>query len=174
MRDSMRDRRGFTLLEITITSVIVGIVGIMAFSNLNLWLAHNNYLGFQREAISEFQEARTRAIATRLQHRLNIDMDEGRVTIEQGNASSGSGTWVSLPRVVNAPKGSAIDFVRLTQAGTPTDNTSGTVSIVFNPSGDNFPVDQAAVRLKEEKTGTQWTIRLYGWTSKARLVNGWP
>ena len=174
MKNRMRNCRGFTLLEVLIATAIVGILTLIGFSNLFLWLDHNNHLGFQRETLSEFQEARTRAIATRLQHRLIINMDAGRVYVEQGNAGSASDNWVSLPLNVNAPRGSSIDFVRRSQGGTTTDNTSGTVSIVFNPSGDTFPVDNASVRLREGGTGASWTIRLYGWTSKARLINGWP
>src|SRR4030065_174785 len=46
-----------------------------------------------------------------------------------------------------------------------------TVAITFNPAGDTFPSD--LVRFCISNTlGEQWTIRVFGWTTRARLENG--
>jgi hypothetical protein len=62
---------------------------------------------------------------------------------------------------------------------------SGTFALVFNPGGqvltqtdpanDNtiLPLNQADVHLAAGSAADQATIRVFGWTSKARLSNGW-
>ena len=58
-----------------------------------------------------------------------------------------------------------------------------TFAFIFNPDGEVLTQDNAAtvrvltdakVRLSAGSTVDQATIRVYGWTSKARLENGWP
>ena len=70
----MKDRRGFTLIEIMIVLAIVGIVAIIATTNFFSWQSHYSGVGFQREFLSKVNEARTRSMATSLQHRLLIDL----------------------------------------------------------------------------------------------------
>ncbi len=49
----MKDRRGFTLIEIMIALAIVGIVGIIATTNFFSWQSHYSSVGFQREFLSQ-------------------------------------------------------------------------------------------------------------------------
>ena len=74
----MKDRRGFTLIEIMIVIAIVGIMAIVATTNFLSWQSHYSSVGFQREFLSQVNEARTRSMATSLQHRLLIDKREHR------------------------------------------------------------------------------------------------
>jgi hypothetical protein len=58
-----------------------------------------------------------------------------------------------------------------------------TIAFIYHPGGhvssqDNTatirPLVQANIRLTADNPADQMTLRLFGWTSKARIVNGWP
>ena len=69
----MRDRRGFTLIEITIALVIVGILTMIAVPNFQGWINHMRFTGFLREVYSGFQDARTKAKTTGFRHEVVVD-----------------------------------------------------------------------------------------------------
>ncbi|TFH31808.1 MAG: prepilin-type N-terminal cleavage/methylation domain-containing protein, partial [Deltaproteobacteria bacterium] len=178
---AMKDRRGFTLIEIMIALTIVGIVGIIATTNFTSWQSHYTAVGFQREFLSKVNEARTRSMGTSLQHRLRIDLGAETVALERGNAGTASGTWVNATPQALGTRGAGIQQILCNPA--PASVTSGTFAFIFNPDGEVLTQDNAAtiraltdarVRLSADSTADQTTIRLYGWTSKARLENGWP
>ena len=177
----MKDRRGFTLIEIVIVIAIVGIVAIIASTNFFSWLSHYSGVGFQREFLSRVNEARTRSMGTSLQHRLRIDLDTETVVLERGDAGTASGTWGNVASQVVGTRGAGVHEIVCNPA--PASVTSGTFAFIFNPDGQVLTQDNAAtvraltdakVRLAAGSTVDQTTIRLYGWTSKARLENGWP
>jgi prepilin-type N-terminal cleavage/methylation domain-containing protein len=169
----MKDRRGFTLLEIMIVLVIVGIMVVIGFSNLQLWVYKYNFSGFQREVLSSLKQARTLSVSSQRQHRLRFDLDNEAVTLERGNAGVNSSLWTQVPGGVRAPFGARIGNV------TPTPGvgkTSGTFSLIFNPSSevlqDNTTISsvtQADIGLAGRNPGDVATIRVYGWTGKARI-----
>ncbi len=86
----MNGRRGFTLVEIMIAIAIVGIMTVIATTNLFSWQSHYSSVDFQREFLSQVNEARTRSMATSLQHRLLIDMNTETVTLQRWNLGIGS------------------------------------------------------------------------------------
>ena len=109
----MKDRRGFTLLEIMIVIAIVGIMAVVATTNFFSWQSHYSGVGFQREFLSRVSEARTRSIGTSLQHRLRIDLGTETVVLEQGNAGTASGTWVSVAPQVVGTRGAGIHEIAM-------------------------------------------------------------
>jgi prepilin-type N-terminal cleavage/methylation domain-containing protein len=58
----MKDRRGFTLLEIMIVIAIVGIMAVVATTNFFSWQNHYSGVGFQREFLSRINEAQIYSI----------------------------------------------------------------------------------------------------------------
>ncbi|MDA8179119.1 MAG: pilus assembly FimT family protein [Desulfobacteria bacterium] len=176
----MKDRRGFTLIEIMIALAIVGIVTIIATTNFSSWQSHYSGVGFQREFLSLCGEARTRSMSSSLQHRLLIDMNAGTVTLQRGDLGTASGTWVIAAPGVVGTRGAGINDVTCT----PVVAVPTTFALVFNPDGevliqDNTststatPLTQADVHLSAAAVADRATIRVFGWTSKARLANGW-
>ena len=178
---ALKDRQGFTLIEIMIVLTIVGIVGVIATTNFSLWLSRYSGVGFQREFLSKVNEARTRSMGSSLQHRLRIDLATETVALERGNAGTASGTWISAAPQIVGTRGAGVHEIVCNP--TPASVTSGTFAFIFNPDGQVLTQDNAAtvnaltdarVRLDAGNSVDQTTIRLFGWTSKARLENGWP
>jgi prepilin-type N-terminal cleavage/methylation domain-containing protein len=175
----VRSERGFTLVEIMIVLAIVGIIGIMAFSNLHWWNRHNHFVGFQRAIFTEMQEARTRAVSMRRQYRIAFNLDAETVLLEMGDAGSGSTVWTAARAVVSAPGGCGIDDIAWLRAGGGATPSSGTFYMVFSPAGEVYrwsggastPLDTANIHLSLD-SGETATVRLFCWTGKAELLVG--
>jgi Tfp pilus assembly protein FimT len=175
----MRSEMGFTLVEIMIIVAIVGIGTLMAFSNLHSWNRHNNFVGFQREVLSEIEEARGRAFSMRRQYRLAIDLDAETVLLERGNAGSGSTVWTADRAPISAPLDCIITDIAWLRAGAGATPTTGTFYLVFSPGGDVYrmagavitPLDTANIHISNG-LGETATIKLFCWTGKSRLSNG--
>jgi len=179
----MKGRQGFTIIETMIVIAILMIGAILATSTFQSWLGHYSAVDFQREFLSQVNEARTRSMGSNLQHRLLIDLDAGRVTLQRGNAGTGSAAWMNAEQQLGATRGAGINDITSTPG--PLTANSGTRALIFNPGGqvliqtdtaDNTtisPLTQADVHLSAGVTADRTTIRLFGWTSRARLYNGW-
>ena len=179
----MKDRRGFTLIEILIVIAIIGIGITIATTNFVLWQNHYSGVGFQREILSQFNQARTRSMASSLQHRLFIDMNANAesVTLQRGDLGTASSIWVNVAQPVIGSRGAGIDRI---------DNLTPAVAgplfaLLFNPDGQVLvqditagtaasPLTQADIRISATSAADQATLHVFGWTSKARLLNGWP
>jgi prepilin-type N-terminal cleavage/methylation domain-containing protein len=172
---AMKDRRGFTLIEIIIVITIVGILAIIATSNLQRWMSKTNARGFEREVFSEFQAARIMASSNGARYRLLIDFGNRTTSLQLRGGSSWSA--VSRPQV-RAPFGAGIASV------TPSGGsavTSGYYAFVFNPSGEVYgqpdtandntiaAIDNAAILLFGANHQDNASITLFGWTGKARM-----
>jgi len=160
----------------------VGIVVMIATTNFQSWLNHSSVIGFQREILSKFNEARTRSMASSLQHRLLIDMNAETVTLQRGTLGTGTPPtgWTNVGQPVVGSRGAGIDNVICT----PTAPVPTTFALVLNPDGQTLiqdntagsvssPLTQADIHISATNAGDQATIRVFGWTSKARLANGW-
>ena len=178
----MNDRRGFTLIEILIVMAIITIGLLIATTNFQLWQNHYSGVGFQREFFSQFNEARTRSMASTLQHRLLIDMNSETVTLQRGDSGTGTASsgWTTAAPPVIGSRGAGIDNV----VCTPPVAVPAVFALVFNPDGEVLvqtnpaattasPLTQVDIHISAGNVADRATIRVFGWTSKARLANGW-
>ncbi|HJX14368.1 MAG TPA: prepilin-type N-terminal cleavage/methylation domain-containing protein [Candidatus Deferrimicrobiaceae bacterium] len=109
---------GFTLIEITVALVIVGIMAFLAVPNFKQWVHHTRFTGFVRDAYTEFQQGRNRAMTTGIAHEVVVD------TINETIRLRHLGTTPAFVRQeIKAP--STCDIVA---GGSVTFNTDGTAS----------------------------------------------
>jgi prepilin-type N-terminal cleavage/methylation domain-containing protein len=176
----MKDRRGFTLVEMVIVIAIVGIGLTLAVTNLQRWVYQTNARGFQREVFSRLQEARIRASSSGIRHRAVLDLANETAVLQR--QISGATTWddFSQPQV-KAPIGSG-GIASVTPYPPGTAVSTGTYAVVFNPSGEAYVqspvgnnnsniglIDNALILLTGANAQDNASITVFGWTGKARL-----
>jgi prepilin-type N-terminal cleavage/methylation domain-containing protein len=175
----MERQQGFTIIEVMIALAIAGILVIVATTNLQLWSAHYSAVDFQREFLSQFSTARTRSQASNLRHRILIDMTAERTILQRQDA--GTSTWIDVGQTITAEKGAGVNDIAVDNAAVSGTtyaivvNPGGQVSGQSNPASDLTiaPFTQAEIHLSAGSAVDRSTIRVYGWTSRARLSNGW-
>ncbi len=69
----MKRKSGFTLIEIAIVLVIIGITAMIAVPNFKKWVYHTRFTGFLRDAYTDFQHGKMRAMTTGIAHEVVVD-----------------------------------------------------------------------------------------------------
>jgi prepilin-type N-terminal cleavage/methylation domain-containing protein len=121
----MKDRRGFTLIEMTLVAMIVGILVMVAIPNLQLWVYHSRYTGFLRDVFTEFQQGRQRALATSINHTVEVDASANIVRLRRASDNAYVRGTLTAPAGCDIVSGSSVTF---NDNGTATSN--GNVRIV--------------------------------------------
>lgn len=106
----MKDRRGFTLIEIMIVLVIVGILATIAVPNFQGWINHMRFTGFLREVYSEFQDARTRAKTTGISHEVVVNPGANTVGLRRTTDNVYVRPPVSAPWNCDIVSGASVVF----------------------------------------------------------------
>lgn len=76
-----RDKRGFTLIELTMVLAIVAVMAVIGFPTFSGWLARARLRDAARTVYSDLQLARIRAIETGGEWRINFNPDDNSYTV---------------------------------------------------------------------------------------------
>lgn len=73
--------RGFTLIEMMISVVIIGVIATLAGPRLNKEITRIEFRGATQELVSTLREARSRAITEKEQYSVGFDYSNGSYTL---------------------------------------------------------------------------------------------
>jgi type IV fimbrial biogenesis protein FimT len=90
---------GLTLIELLVALVILAVVAALAAPNASRWIESYTVRKTGRQLVSDLQLTKMKAVSQGLQHRILFDPANKRYTIQRGNASSGSTSWVQVDSV---------------------------------------------------------------------------
>ena len=106
----MKDRRGFTLIEMTIVAMIVGILAVIAIPNFQGWIHHIRFTGFLRDVFTEFQQGRQLAIGTGMAHTVEVDAAANTVRLRRASDNVYVGNTLTAPVSCDVVSGSSVTF----------------------------------------------------------------
>jgi prepilin-type N-terminal cleavage/methylation domain-containing protein len=106
----MKDRRGFTLIELVIVLMIAGILAVIAVPNFQGWINHMRFTGFLREVYSGFQDARTRAKTTGIPHEVVVNPGANTVGLRRATDNVYVRPPVTAPWNCDIASGTSVVF----------------------------------------------------------------
>lgn len=98
-----KQTKGFTLIELVVVTAIMGILMAIAYPSFSQWQKNAQYKAAARDLSGAIMEARSRAIATNLEHEIAFDLAENIYMLRQGNRASSTrpyslnpGDWTKI------------------------------------------------------------------------------
>jgi len=128
----IKTNRGFTLIELLVVIALIATVSAIAYPNFKEWMRNASYKEAARDVASVLLDARTKAISTNLEHRveLNVETTPDQYRVTSGNRAYGSTSYTT----VVTPWTSFSKFVDL-KANADCSVSTGIIYVSFNPNG---------------------------------------
>lgn len=132
----LRNRCGFTLLEMIIAMALGAILMAIAYPNFRDWRQSAAYKEVSRKIASIMLDARARAVSSNREHRVTFTLDSSAgnnansYAMAIGNRSSNSTVW---PAVANG-SGTLTSGVEV-RGVDDCSQTNGTIVVTFTPKG---------------------------------------
>jgi prepilin-type N-terminal cleavage/methylation domain-containing protein len=86
-------QNGFTLIELMIVLLITAVLSVMAMPSFLQWRQNIEFRKTTRDLVSILREAKSRAIRTNLEHRVEYAAANKQYRMTQGNRSNNSTSW---------------------------------------------------------------------------------
>lgn len=161
----LTDQRGFTLIELGIVVLLLGLIAGLIMPLLGNW-GQNDLLGSARRLAGTVRYLYNEAALTRNEHRLVFDLDnasyQARVLDETGELKSLEGTGSGQSLLGDA----RFEDIVVTSRGR---FTTGEVTTLFHPSGW---LDETVIHLRDGD-GRQLSLRFAPLTGAMDLVEGY-
>lgn len=140
------NKKGVTLIELTVVLVVIAIGGALSVPNILAWLPNYRLKSVTRDIVSTMRTAQMKAVSTNLQYRVYFNAGEKKYWIEKGNQSSGSSNWAGTADLDNTAREGAIYTL---PSGV---SISLTGFIQFNPNSTCNAATIAVTNSKGKKT----------------------
>jgi len=152
-----KSKKGFTLLEVMIVVVIIGVMALIAIPNFLTWMAHFRLKGAARDIATAMHLAKMKAISQGVEYRVLFDLDNETFRLQKGNLAGNSTAWTN-DGALNTVH-STLDIARVNT------NTSGFRNKEFNPDGSS---STGSVTLTNDE-GEQYKITLVPATGRIHM-----
>ena len=126
MRIRLRDKKGFTMVELLIVVAIIAVTAAVAIPNIISWIPTIRVNSAARDLVSEMQLARMKAVSERNNYVITFDTSTNQYSIYDDNDSNFSTSNV-LVKTVNLPSGIQFGYI----AGKNPSNDDITGSVQF-------------------------------------------
>jgi prepilin-type N-terminal cleavage/methylation domain-containing protein len=93
-----RTQQGFTLTEVISVMALIAILSCMALPPFIQWLQSAEHRASARSILSILREARSMAITTNYEHRVEFDNSNRRFRVTRGDRASNSSDWSTVVR----------------------------------------------------------------------------
>jgi type II secretion system protein H len=90
------NQQGYTLLELMIVVLIVAVLSTLAVPSSVQWYHDLEFRKTTRELVCMLREAKSRAIRTNLEHRVEYAESNKQYRMTQGNRSNNSTSWITV------------------------------------------------------------------------------
>lgn len=150
------NKKGVTIIELTVVFVIIAIGAVLLAPNIGAWLPNYRLRSATRDIVSTMRTAQMRAVSNNIQYRVNFNAAEIGAANSYILQRNTGGVWVNDGALQTVPAGITVNIDQL-PAG----------RAVFNPNSTSAA---GSVTLQNTK-GSQRNIALTPATGRVRIVD---
>jgi prepilin-type N-terminal cleavage/methylation domain-containing protein len=158
--------QGVTLIELVVVMTIIAIMALFMAPSIGEWAAAFRLRGATKDLEDALQLARLKAISTRMQYRVQLNINNGggadTFVLQQNNPTTG---WTNDGVSITLPSGVNIDHVD------PGTIQTGTINLTFNTNGMNAAATAYTIYLNNQRND-EYRVSM-SQTGVVRMSTGW-